>query len=109
MGKTKFSIKEKSKNKFLLELFKEKKYCDMSIEINNGEKINLHKFVISNGSDYFLAVLKDNNEIKIDEKNEKLFKSYLNFLYLYTLNSDELKEEEYFEFLLMSLKVKILK
>jgi hypothetical protein len=106
MGKTiKATYVDKKYKEIYTNIFKSKQYTDCTLELQSGETMDLNKNILSVVSTVLKNNLKDEKKIKIEEKDEDLFKAYINFVYTGEL---DLKEEKYFDFLLLAHQVFIL-
>jgi hypothetical protein len=91
------------------EILKSNKYSDIIIKIidenGNKEEIKSHKNILYTSSEYFKKEIeKEKDMIDIKEKDIKIFKEFLSFLY--TGCFDIKDEQKTFLFLRLAVKVK---
>lgn len=73
------------------ELFREKKYYDITIHVD-GSAIQSHKAVLMESSKQLQAIIEKEDEITIQDIDPQSFEKVLKFLYLGKLNSAEWDE-----------------
>jgi hypothetical protein len=87
-------------------LLSNNKYSDVTVNFGD-ESLKLHKNILASSSDLFSELVKDKSTVDLDEKNSKIMKKYIEFLYTGAVDVAKDKEDELFDFLVVALKVKI--
>jgi hypothetical protein len=84
------------------EIEKSREFSDIQFVLKE-EKVKSHKIILSSACKCW-EILDEQNEINIDEKDEKLFKNFISYLYGSTFEYST--EEEALNFLILLSKVK---